>query len=144
MVGRVGTFPRRRDALIALGQCPTIKKIVDQHIDLLSRWLVFTVYKLDNHDLTLERFNAFIKAPKTNLRSLLPSKYSFMYHVLRSAYQAGWVWGNTLIQMRTPATGDWGWAYQWSAHNCMGMCSGCSPGIFSPESCNHFLFMPHI
>ena len=45
-----------------------------------------------------------------DLRVLPPSKNALRLHILRSAYQAGWIWGNSVSQHTPPDTIDWGWS----------------------------------
>ena len=40
---------------------------------------------------------------------LPPSKDALRYHIFRSAYQAGWIWGNSLAQVTPPPPELWGW-----------------------------------
>ena len=55
------------------------------------------------------RYKIFKSSVSGNLRELPPCLTSLKLHVLRSAYQSGWVWGNTLSQSEMPAINDWGW-----------------------------------
>ena len=55
-----------------------------------------------------------------DLRELPPSKNALELHIiLRSAFQAGWIWGNTLSQRPTPTKLDWGWQLHTSQNRVM-------------------------
>ena len=77
----------------------------------MCEWLVFTYCNVVDSDITYHRYDSFIKSPTTNLRALMPAQSSLFLHVLCSAYQAGWVWGNTVSQIPPPPTEEWGWIY---------------------------------
>ena len=96
-------FPKHdnlTNAFIALSNCPS-KQTVEHHFQILCEWLVFTYCNVVDSDITYHRYDSFIKSPTTNLRALMPAQSSFLLHVLCSAYQAGWVWGNTESQIHS-------------------------------------------
>ena len=55
------------------------------------------------------RFQMFTSSVSGNLRELPPSRNSLELHIMRSAYQSGWIWGNTLSQAVCPPVTEWGW-----------------------------------
>ena len=55
------------------------------------------------------RLKIFSSSTAKNLRQLPPSRAALELHILRSAYQSGCVWGNTLTQEDPPNVKDWGW-----------------------------------
>ena len=62
-----------------------------------------------DEDLDILRFKKFTNSSSNELRALPPSKDALLQHVLRSAYQAGWDWGNSLVQRSPPSAELWGW-----------------------------------
>ena len=56
--------------------------------------------------LRLDKFRAMTS---NDLRELPPTSSSLKLHILRSCYQAGWVWGNTFSQNDCPNLSDMGW-----------------------------------
>ena len=67
--------------------------------------------KSRDSELSLDelRYNIFISSPKMDLRLLPPSKNALKLHILRGAYQAGWIWGNSISEVNPPMVTDWGW-----------------------------------
>ena len=58
------------------------------------------------------RHMMFQKSSENNLRKLPPTKDSLKMHVLRSAYDAGWMWGSILQgRICIPSAIEWGWKY---------------------------------
>ena len=55
------------------------------------------------------RFQLFNTTVTDNLRELPPCQASLKLHILRSAFQSGWVWGNTVSQQEMPPVTQWGW-----------------------------------
>ena len=51
------------------------------------------------------RFDLFI----TLTAGIPPSRNALQIHILKSAYQSGWVRGNTLSATNPPLVTDWGW-----------------------------------
>ena len=51
----------------------------------------------------------FEKKSSCDLRCLPPSSNALELHCSRSAYQSGWIWGNTLSQNVCPSPTSWGW-----------------------------------
>ena len=102
------------EAFCDLSFCPTQATLV-KHQGVMVRFLAFAYTKsyeadLQNAaDLGALRFSRFMTSPTTNLRAMMPAPGSYGLHIMRSAYQAGWVWGNTLEQRTPPPTEDWGW-----------------------------------
>ena len=85
---------------------------LQSNIDVLERLMV-TAYSTRNQDPAMSlkeiRYNIFVTSPKMDLRLLPPSSGALKLHILRSAYQAGWIWGNSLSQRKTPDETSWGW-----------------------------------
>lgn len=55
------------------------------------------------------RFSLFSSSQSGNLREFPPSRDALKQHVLRSAFQAGWVLGNTLYQRPVSSKDISGW-----------------------------------
>ena len=95
------------------------------------------------------RYTIFSSSTSDNFREIPPSSDALEQHILRSAFQAGWVWGNTLSQLPTPYKHLWGWQLhqeqsrlliRWKGHTanitklsvviatckCSGACSTCT------------------
>ena len=54
------------------------------------------------------RYYLFRTSINNSFRDLSPSNIGPFYQVLRSCFQAGWVWGNTFIQEKTPCVSEFG------------------------------------
>ena len=69
----------------------------------------FVTYAFIGTDLEIEdaRYTIFLSSTSDNLRELPPSRNALEQHILRSAFQAGWIWGNTLSQKPTPSKYLW-------------------------------------
>ena len=63
------------------------------------------------NELTLSnvRFQVFETSTSTNFRSLPPAEDALYQQVLRSCFQAGWVWGYAVHQNNIPSKSEWGW-----------------------------------
>ena len=55
------------------------------------------------------RFQIFTSSVSGNLRELPPSRSSLTLHVMRSPYQSGWIWGNSVSEKACPPVAEWGW-----------------------------------
>ena len=55
------------------------------------------------------RYSLFRTSINNSFRNLSSSKIGLFYHVLRSCFQAGWLWGNTFLQEKTPCVSEFGW-----------------------------------
>ena len=53
------------------------------------------------------RFRIINTSVSKNLRELPPCFVSLKLHVLRSAFQSGWIWGNTVSNKQIPALTEW-------------------------------------
>ena len=80
---------------------------------LMIEKLVCTVYDPPNrfktNDVNKLRYLLFTVWTENNLRKLPPTKASLRLHVMRAAYAAGWVWGQSLIStFLVPSPLEWG------------------------------------
>ena len=84
----------------------------EQNFRALENFVVAAYnFKDRKPEVTLEetRYNFFTMTAKMDLRLLPPSKNALKMHVLRSSYQAGWIWGNAISQRTPPEATSWGW-----------------------------------
>ena len=65
----------------------------------------------DQNSVDNARYIIFSSSPNSNLRELPPSQTALKEHVLRNAYQSGWIWGTTLSSQEVPPLTDMGWIY---------------------------------
>ena len=90
-----------------LSQCPTEEEVIGSQ-GILQTFVSYAYSKKIDMDLDELCFNMFEKSSSNELRTLPPSKDALLQHILRSSYQAGWVWGNTLLQHIPPPPELWG------------------------------------
>ena len=60
-------------------------------------------------NLNLLRWKLFKASSSNNIRELPPTTSSLHLHVLRAAFQAGWIWGNSVSQEPCPDAQTFGW-----------------------------------
>ena len=85
------------------------KETVIKHFDTIEKFIV-AAYKGDiSSTIDVTRFDLFASSATGNLREIPPSRNALQMHVLRSAFQSGWVWGNTLSAENCPLVSEWGW-----------------------------------
>ena len=85
------------------------KEIVIERFDTIGKFIV-AAYKGDiSSTIDVTRFDLFASSATGNLREIPPSRNALQMHVLRSAFQSGWVWGNTLSAENCPLVSEWGW-----------------------------------
>ena len=66
-------------------------------MEVIERF-VCSLYGESTPNIDEARFNLFSHSADDNLRRLPPTKNALKMHVQRAAFQAGWVWGNSLTQ----------------------------------------------
>ena len=82
---------------------------VNRHLGVIEK-LVIAVYRGDTGvDIDANRFDLFSTSAAGNVREIPPSKNALKLHIMRSAYQSGWVWRNTLSASTPPSVLEWGW-----------------------------------
>ena len=104
-------FPHREalnDTFQKLSRCPSEEYIINSQV-IIQKFVVYAYSKHINYDLDELRFHSFQNSSSSELRTLPPTKDALCHHIFRCAYQAGWVWGNTLVQRDPPALETWGW-----------------------------------
>ena len=105
------SFPHKdslTDIFQNLSRCPTKEEVIDSQT-VMQNFVTFAFSKDFDGDLDDLRFHIFRKSSSNELRILPPSKDALLQHLFRSSYQAGWVWGNTLLQREPPEPETWGW-----------------------------------
>ena len=85
------------------------KQTVEEGFIILEKFVSELYSKSLSMSIDEVRLDLFSNSTIENLRKLPPSKDALFHHTLRSAFQAGWVWGNTLKQVQVPSKFDWGW-----------------------------------
>ena len=92
-----------------LTKCPNYEDVTNAQ-PLLQQFVVFVyLKKFGTIDIDELRCNMFQNSSSNELRVLPPSKDALQLHVFRSAYQAGWIWGNSMSQLTPPLLESWGW-----------------------------------
>ena len=95
------------DAFQHLSWLPTTE-MVQSSLKVVEQF-VSHLYLKQELDLDKARFLMFSAATNLDLRELPPCKTALKQHILRSAFQAGWIWGNTLSERPPPSKFEWGW-----------------------------------
>ena len=65
------------------------------------------MYTSEFLDLNVARFYMFQQS--NIMRDIPPTAESLLRHIKRSAFQAGHIWGNTILQEPVPEVERWGW-----------------------------------
>ena len=94
------------EVFIQLGKSPA--EITSDQIDILERYML-EVYGSRATSLADARLDKFNKSTDNDLRSLPPSRDALRQHVLRAAYQAGYLWHQCVEELDIPDPKDWGW-----------------------------------
>ena len=104
-------FTELTAVLRGLSCCPGIKT-VQNSMEVIEPWVMSWYNKAGLYDCASIdglRFQLFKHTVKDELRDLPPSRDALLQHLLRSAFQAGWLWGNSLLQLPCPLVVEWGW-----------------------------------
>ena len=79
-----------------LSCCPSTESVGHAQ-KVIAKFVMFSYNnRINNDDLDEFRFEMFQRSNANDRRNLPPSVAALVLHVHRSAYQAGWVWGNSL------------------------------------------------
>ena len=91
-----------------LSQCP--KEINEDDFAILQQFTVYLYDKNSNTDnVDTARMTLFTQKNK-EYNNIPPTQDALKMHVLRAAYQAGYIWGQALKPCpELPSPGDWGW-----------------------------------
>ena len=104
-------FPQKsvlNDTFRKLGRCPTEVEVIGSQV-IIRKFVAYVYTKKTDCDLDELRFYSFKNCSSSELRTLPPTKDALLHHIFRCSYQAGWVWGNSLIQRDPPPLESWGW-----------------------------------
>ena len=104
------SFPMKDEiieAFIALSWRPS-EEAVKSASTIIEDFVSFA-YGKKVCDLDVLRFTLFTSKTSSNFRELPPTKDALSLHISRSAFQAGWLRGNTLSEEVLPSVEEWGW-----------------------------------
>ena len=104
-------YPRQQELIQTFEQLswrPQLE-VIHSSMTEIERFVNHGYGQTNLHSVDESRFTIFTSLVSGNLRELPPTKKSLELHVMRSAYQSGWVWGNTLSQEICPSLTEWGW-----------------------------------
>ena len=136
MLGQHGKILIASQTFIKLGPAPT-KADVKDAMPMLERFVVLMYDRKSNClDANSCRRDLFVKKVRA-MESLPPTFEALLRHTYRAAYQAGYVWRQSLMhQQQLPSPENWGWkrvgetyAPHWSdfAEAAVAVNCGCNP-----------------
>ena len=85
--------------------------VIEAQFPVIEKFIDYSFGQNDQNSVDNARYIIFSSSPNSNLRELPPSQTALKEHVLRSAYQSGWIWGTTLSSQEVPPLTDMGWIY---------------------------------
>ena len=94
------------NTFIQLGEKPA--EVTPDQIDILESY-VLELYGSKHDTLGATRLDKFNKSSDNNLRTLPPSIGALRQHIYRSAYQAGYLWWQSVEELDIPDPTQWGW-----------------------------------
>ena len=88
-----------------------MKNVIINSQQIIQQFVVSTYSpeSLNQLDINEIRMHLFEKKSSCDLRCLPPSSNALELHCSKSAYQSGWIWGNTFSQNVFPSHTSWGW-----------------------------------
>ena len=96
------------------------RKCVEESLAVLEEFVTKLYSKSPaSRSVDEDWFNLFANPVNDNFRKIPPTQDALLNHTLRSAYQAGWVWGNTLKQAQVPSKMNWGWTMHPDKHQLL-------------------------
>ncbi len=106
--GQHGKHTEVIDAFLALAVAPL--SIDDQTLSILERYVVLLYDRGSNKDTVyMARKDLFTRKGR-EIEHIPPSQAALLQHTKRAAYQAGHIWGQTLIaNPELPTPSDWGY-----------------------------------
>ena len=112
------SYPKQEaiiNIFIELSWAPSLENI-DENVTEIEKFVNFS-YGMDPDipSVNEARYQIFTQSASDNLIQLPPSRMSPKLHTLRSAFQAGWVWRNSLQQITCLPLTDWGWLFSQKA-----------------------------
>ena len=94
------------EVFIQLGETPS--EVTPNMMNVLESY-VLDLYGPKHTTLGAARLDKFNKSTANDLRSLPPSKEALCQHVLRASYQAGYLWWQSVEELKIPDPEQWGW-----------------------------------
>ena len=92
--------------------CNEPLSISENQLDVLEKFILFVYFpKQTSYEcINIERMNAFIASPHSNLRLIPCSRNGLREHIKRACLQSGWLWkeGEKDVVLQSPE--EWGWA----------------------------------
>ena len=94
------------EVFIQLGETPA--EVTPNMMNVLESY-VLDLYGSKHTTLGAARLDKFNKSTANDLRSLPPSKEALRQHVLQASYQAGYLWWQSVEELKIPDPEQWGW-----------------------------------
>ena len=94
------------DVFIQLGETPA--DVSPNVMNLLESY-VLDLYGSKHTTLGAGGLDKYNKSTPNDLRSLTPSKEALLQHVLRASYQAGYLWWQSVEELKIPDPEQWDW-----------------------------------
>jgi len=85
------------------------KDLVSNNVKEIEKFVNYCYGQVNEESINEASYQIFSSLVSGKLRQIPPSRNSLILHIMRSAYQSGWIWGNTLSEMACPPVTDWGW-----------------------------------
>ena len=93
----------------SLGATPT-PSIVDDSLDTLERFVVLLYDRTSNHEHVNDARKQLFTQKGRAVDALPPTREALRQHIRRTAYQAGYCWGQVMVvAAELPSPGEWGW-----------------------------------
>lgn len=107
-VWNVHVFPQITDTFAALAATPN--EISDAQMEVLERFVILQYSRTTSQtNINHVRQELFAKGNRA-LENIPPTHAAFVQHTRRAVYQAGHVWGNSLVAKPVlPSPSEWGW-----------------------------------
>ena len=121
------SYPRRYDVTLTfkkLSWTPK-KEDVDTSLAEIEKFVCYCYGRGDLQTVDMARYQIFTSKASGNLQELPPTKNSSKLHIMRSAFQGGWIWGNTIRQTICPPVSEWGWFYASDSMPSAHLCDNC-------------------
>ena len=88
----------------------TPAEISDDDMKILERYVVLMYKRTSDLQSVNEARKQLFAYGNWHIENIPPTKAALLQHVKRAAFQAGHVWGQSLVvNARTPSPADWGW-----------------------------------
>ena len=99
------------DVFRRLSQCPPA--VTNEDLGMLERFVVMLYDRSSSAtNVNDARFDLFARKQRA-YEAIPPTQSALLQHSKRAAYQAGWVWSQSLIRCpEIPSPSDWGWVQE--------------------------------